>query len=357
VFLFFLPVILDTLNIQGLLEPVQNLLNEILGFLPNLFAAALILLIGWFVAGIVRRIITNVAAAVGVDRLAQRVGLSNVLGSQQLSGLLGLLVYVFILVPVIIAALNALEIEAVTAPASAMLAAFLAAIPNIFAAALILVIAYVVGRVVSGLVVNVLSGLGVNRLLSRFAIGGTNSPSSPAAASTTPADIIGYIVLVGIMLFASIAAFNTLGLDELANLISNFTVLIGQIILGLIIFGIGLFLSDLASRAVEASQVPQSGLLAMAARIAIIVLAGAMALRQMGLANEIITLAFGLILGAIAVAFALAFGLGGREPAQREVERMFQALRSRQIKQDPTRSAAQNATQRLKTPGESQSGD
>ena len=65
--------------------------------------------------------------------------------------------------------------------------------------------------------------------------------------------------------------------------------------------------------------------------MAILVFATAMALRQMGLANEIVNLAFGLLFGAFAVAFALAFGLGGREPAQKEVERFFQALRTRQI--------------------------
>jgi hypothetical protein len=66
-----------------------------------------------------------------------------------------------------------------------------------------------------------------------------------------------------------------------------------------------------------------------------------MALRQMGLANEIVNLAFGLLLGALAVAFALAFGLGGRQPAQREVERMFQALHTRRIGGEPAAGAPQ----------------
>jgi hypothetical protein len=63
----------------------------------------------------------------------------------------------------------------------------------------------------------------------------------------------------------------------------------------------------------------QMKILAQAARISILAFAGAMALRQMGLANEIITLAFGLLLGAIAVAVALSFGLGGKEIAAREI--------------------------------------
>jgi len=51
-----------------------------------------------------------------------------------------------------------------------------------------------------------------------------------------------------------------------------------------------------------------------------------MALRQMGLANEIVNMAFGLLLGAVAVAVALAFGLGGREVAARGLEEWVQSI-------------------------------
>lgn len=111
-----------------------------------------------------------------------------------------------------------------------------------------------------------------------------------------------------------------LGFDVLAELVSRFLVLGGQVVLGLIIFGIGLFLAHVAEGAVRASATRQTGLLAIVTRVSIIVLAGAMGLRQMGLANEIVTLAFGLLLGAIAVAAALAFGLGAREVVGRTVE-------------------------------------
>jgi hypothetical protein len=136
------------------------------------------------------------------------------------------------------------------------------------------------------------------------------------------------------VLFATISALNLLGFTLAATLVSEFMVLAGRILLGLVIFAIGLVLSNLAARAIVSSNIAQPGLLALAARVSILVLATAMALRQMGLANEIVTLAFGLLFGAFAVAFALAFGLGGREPAQKEVERFFQALRNRRIGAD-----------------------
>jgi len=323
IFLLALPAVLSALELEGLLQPVQGMINQILGFLPNIFAAGLILAVGWFIARIVQQIVTNLLAAIGADRLSERVGLAPVLGKQRLSGLLGLVVYVLILIPVLIAALNALALEAITQPASNMLNAILEAIPAIFAAILVVVIAYVVGRVMAGLISNLLAGVGFNAILARLGLG-----KEPAEGERTPSEIVGYLVLVAIMLFAAIEASRILGFVLLADLVAQFTAFAGQVILGLIIFAIGLYLANLASQTVQASRVAQAGFLAMAARVSILVLAGAMALRQMGLANEIINLAFGLLLGAIAVALALAFGLGGREAAARELEDWLKSVKS-----------------------------
>jgi hypothetical protein len=227
-----------------------------------------------------------------------------------MSGLVGLVVYILILIPVLIAALNSLQMDAITGPASDMLNAILLTIPLLFGAALVLVVAYLVGRVVCGLVANLLAGIGFNKVLVRIGLG-----TEPQEDERTPSEIVGYLVMVGIMLFATIEAVSLLGFEVLANLVAEFMVFAGHVLLGLIILGVGLFLANLAARTVEASTSKQAGLLALAARVSITVLAGAMALRQMGLANEIITIAFGLLLGAIAVAFAISFGIGGRELA------------------------------------------
>jgi hypothetical protein len=325
VLLLFLPAVLDALALQGLLEPVQGMINKILGFLPNIFAAGLILVIGWFVARIVQRIVTNLLAAVGTDRLSEQVGLATVLGKQRLSGFLGLVVYVLILIPVLIAALNALALEAITQPATNMLDTILGALPAVFAAGLVVAIAYVVGRVVAGLIANLLAGAGFDAVLTRMGLG-----KEPAEGERTPSEIVGYLVLVAIMLFASIEALRLLGFESVADLVTQFTAFASQVILGLIIFAIGLYLANLAARTVQASGAAQAGLLAMAARVSVLALAGAMGLRQMGLANEIINVAFGLLLGAIAVAVALAFGLGGRELAARELEEWLRSVKSKE---------------------------
>src|SRR5207237_389841 len=97
VFLLFLPAILSTLGLTGLLLPVQHMIDLLLGFLPHLLAAGLLLVIGWFVARLVQRIVTNLLAAAGVDSFGERSGLSAALGAQRLSGLIGLVVYILIL--------------------------------------------------------------------------------------------------------------------------------------------------------------------------------------------------------------------------------------------------------------------
>lgn len=322
IFLLFLPAVLGALELQGLLEPVQGMVDEILAFLPNLFGAALILIVGWFVARIVQRVVTNLLAALGVDRLSEQVGIAAALGEQRLSGLIGLVIYVLILIPVLIAALDALELEAITQPASDMLNTIFNALPALFGAFLVLAIAYIVGRVVAGLITNLLTGFGFNTILARLGLG-----REPAEGERTPSEIVGYLVLVAIMLFAGIEALSLLDFDLLAEGLAQFTAFAGQVILGLIIFAVGLYFANLAANTIQATGAAQAELLALAARVAILVLSGAMALRQMGLANEIVNLAFALVLGAIAVAVSLAFGLGGREIAARQLEEWVESLR------------------------------
>lgn len=73
----------------------------------------------------------------------------------------------------------------------------------------------------------------------------------------------------------------------------------------------------------------QALILGQVARIAIIVLVSAMALQRIGIAPNIVNLAFGLLLGAIAVAIALAFGLGGRDIAGEQVREWLNSFKSR----------------------------
>ena len=324
VFLFFLPAILSPLGLDGLLAPVQNLVDKLLAFLPQLLAAGLILAVGWFVARIVQRIVTSLLVAIGADSFGESIGLSRALGKQQLSNLLGTVLYVLILIPVLIAALEALAIESITRPASQMLNTMLMAIPNVFAACLVLAIAYMVGKVVAGLVANLLSAVGFDFIAARIGFSKTQMEGQ-----RSPSVVAGNLVLIVLMLFATAEAAELMGFDVVGELMSQFLIFGGRVIMGLIILGVGMYLAGVAYSTVSASTASQARILANGARVAILVLTGAMALREMGLANEIINLAFGMTVGAIAVAIALAFGLGARDTAAQQVEEWREQLNSR----------------------------
>ena len=342
IFLLFLPSILSTLGLEGTLQPVQQLLNNILAILPNILGAATIGATGWLVAQVVRRIVTNLLVAAGVDRIGAKFGLQGTTTSQSLSWILGTIVYVMILLPIAIAALNQLQIKAISDPAIAMLDQILSAIPKIFTASLILVIAYVLGQFVSDLVTNILTSIGFNNIFqwlglpekkttttslpqltpenalpgSSPPLGGQETIIQPSGTPTrTPSELVGIIVVITIMLFATITATDILQIPSLTTIVTGILAISGQILGGLVVFAIGLYLANLAFNLIASSGSRQSKFLGQAARIAIVALVSAMALQQMGIASDIVNLAFGLLLGAIAVAIALAFGLGARDIA------------------------------------------
>lgn len=315
IFLIFLPLILNALKLQALLEPVTQLLNKLFAFLPNLLSALAIGVVGWFVALILRRVVQSLLASAGVDSLSEKWGLAGSFGKQKLSGVIGLLLFIVILVPVLISALGALELQAVTQPASDMLAKFLAAMPNIVGAALIILLAVIVGKIVASIVTSLLAGLGFNNVLVKLGLAKT-----PAQGKSAPAAIVGTIALVFIILMAAVSAANMLQFQSVSALVQDFIGMAGHVALGIIIFGLGLLLAQLVAKVVLTSDSRNARRLALAARVVILALTGAMALRQTGLANEIVNLAFGMVLGAVAVAFALAFGLGGRDLASRTLQ-------------------------------------
>jgi hypothetical protein len=354
IFLFFLPIILDALQLQGPLQPVQNLLNDIVTFLPNVIYAIVIAAVGWLIARIVRGIVTNLLAAVGTDQIGARVGLTQTRGGLSLSALLGTIVYVLILIPTAIAALDALQIAAISAPATNMLQEFLLTLPRIFTAALILVVFYIIGRFVADLVANILTSLGFNNIFSWLGLPAravrtaptdlppppstiadvpppagtpTTIQPTPPVPARTPSEIAGIVVLVGILLFGAVAATEVLGFAVLTAIVNGILQISAQVLSGLIVFGIGLYLATLAYNLIASSGGRQARILAQVSRVAIIALVTAMALQQMGIASNIVNLAFGLLVGAIAVAIAIAFGLGGRDVASEQLRDWVSSFR------------------------------
>ncbi len=314
IILLFLPMILDALDAQGLVAPLQEMLNEFLGFLPNVLGAAIIGLIGWFIARIVRQVITSLMRAANIDRFARDAGLSI-----SLTDLVGTLIYTVILLLVIVQALNALQIEAISEPATNMINLIFDALPRIFGAVLVLGISYIIARLVAGLVTSLLQSAGFDGLVDRLGVRLNDENGR------TPSEYAGWIVLVGFMLLATLAATDMLGFQELSNIVNEFVGFAGQVLLGIVVFGIGIWLANFAYDI--ATDAGLSDFVSNLIRAAVMVLVGAMALERMGIGSDIVQLAFGIGLGAIGVAAALAFGLGSRDIAGREVERFVSKTR------------------------------
>jgi len=356
IFLLFLPAVLNALQLNGTLEPIQEMLNQVLGMLPNILGAVIIGAVFWFVANIVKKIVTNLLAATGVDNIGRKFGFGGGAGRQSLSSILGTVVFVLILIPGIISALEQLQIRAISEPATDMLNQVLDLLPKVFAAAVVLGLFYVAAQFVSEFITNILTNVGFNNLFQWLGISsgtstsdfsssdaqslgepidlgmGTDQPTMIQSESTmdskTPSELVGLLALVGIMLVATLTAVDILGIPALKDVVAVILAIAAQVLIGVVVFAIGLYLANLAYNLILSSGTTQSRFLAQSARVAILTLVGAMALNRMGIAPNIVNLAFGLILGGIAVAIALAFGLGGREVAREELKSWVSSFKS-----------------------------
>ena len=303
--IFVLMAVLQHFGLTDVLAPLKTMLNKFLAAVPNIIGAGVIGYAGWVIAKIVSEL-TGVALG-RVDRqLALKMGDQGTQG-MKLSKIGSSFMFAAILIPIAVSALGVLNIPSITQPASEMLNKLLAAIPNIIGAGIILAVTYFVAKFVISMLTSVLDGVNVNGLPQKLGLTGMFNDSF------TPTKLIGNVIMFFAMLTAATAAVNTLGIDIISTIFAKVLEFGGGILVGGVILLVGYFLSTLAYN--KLSQYGSAGL-ASIARFAILGLVLAMGLRAMGLADNIVNMAFGFTLGAVAIAAALAFGLGGREAAK-----------------------------------------
>lgn len=348
ILLLFIPLVLSALQLPGLLVPLEELINSFLQAIPRLITAGLILGLGWIIARIARGVVTNLLVAVGADQIGPRMGLKST-ASEGLSpsNLMGTLAYVLVLIPTVVSALNELDIDAISAPAIVMLEQVMTAIPQVLMAGVVLAVAYFVGQFVANLVTELLRSAGFDNILEVLGLpqlqpdpqptaapqtlDGEDLPLAPTATpGRTPSELVGIMTLVVIVLFGAVTATEILNFAGLTDIVRAVLRVGVRVLSGLVVFAVGLYLANLAFRLVSAMGTGQAKLLAQATRIAILIFVGAMALQQMGVAPDIVNLAFGLLMGAVAVAIALSFGLGGRDVAGEQLRDWINDFRQRQ---------------------------
>ncbi len=314
--IFVLLLTLDILGIQGVLDPLKDMFSSIMGMLPNVVAAGLIAFLGYILAKMLSGIVGVLTKK--LDDAVTKVGLSEKFSP---SNLLKQLVFIFVFIPVLISALDTLKIEAISDPATRMVESLMGAVPDIIAAALVMGIAYVVGLFVTGFIASLLENLDVDTLPEKIGAEGLFT-------KTKLSKLCGGILFFFIMLGAAVTAAEKLGFVRVSELLGQLLEFAGNVALSLVIIVVGNVIATAAAKALSKDN--EKSIVAAIVRFAILGLVLAMGLRALGVANEIVNLAFMLTLGALAVTVALAFGLGGREAAGKQMEYWLSKLRDKE---------------------------
>ncbi|MFD7074657.1 mechanosensitive ion channel [Nocardioides sp. NPDC057577] len=328
VWLFGLIALLDLFGLSSVLTPIQGLLDGVLGFLPNLIGAVFVFIVGALVAKVVRQLVETALGAVPFDKwlgsgsklsgqVDATVGVDTTADSYdapaapsgaaaQIVKVIGLVLYSIIMIVVAIASLQILGISSISRPAELMLAMILAAIPKLIAAAILLGIGVVIARFAADVLGQLIDGLGFDNALHSMDV-------LPQGQSATPA--ITKVIQIGIVLFFAVMAAQMLEFPQITAFIAEVLELGGRVIFGGAIIAAGVVIASVLAKIVpgSASQI---------LKYATIVLFVAIGLSFMGLADSIINLGFGAVVVGGAAAAALAFGLGGREAAARQLERL-----------------------------------
>lgn len=309
IWLFGLMVLLSALGLGSVVGPLNTLLDSVMAFIPRLVAAGLIFFIGLMIARIVRDLVVTALQTVDFDKWANRGGVDTMTGNSAISNTLGTIVYALIVVFVSIFALDVLELETVSRPASNMLQLIFDAIPRIIGAALLLGIGYLISKFVVTLIKEVLGGLGVDH-----AIGATGLLPD----NTTATDVIARVTQIAIVLFFAIAATRLLGFPELTAILDQVLELGGRVVFGAVVIMVGFLIARLLVR--MTSGAGEESLAGTIIKYATIFVFTFMGLSFMEVGDEIVRIFFAALMIGGAVAGALAFGLGGRDWAARKLE-------------------------------------
>ncbi|HVY63288.1 MAG TPA: hypothetical protein VHH11_00550 [Gammaproteobacteria bacterium] len=215
-------------------------------------------------------------------------------------------------------------------------------LPAFLGAATVLLVGYVLAKLVQKGVARLMRRLRVNEGLRRLGV--LNAVDS-AAAHFNPSRIMAHLAFWIVMFTAMLVAANALGIDSLGPVFSELVGYVPSVIAAIVIVILGIVLGDFVGGLIMASTHALHGgpTLARAGRAGVVVLAVFMSLQELGVATNIVTTAFAIIFGAVALAAALSFGLGNRELAA-EVTRAwyerYKAEREAIAKEVATQEAA-----------------
>ncbi|TCI92773.1 mechanosensitive ion channel [Tenacibaculum sp. M341] len=309
VMIFVFMLALEKLGMTSVLEPVKDLLKGFTNFIPNIIGASLVGYIGYMLATIVSELVElsgeTIKKFTPKLRLPENINLVDILKK---------IVFIFIFIPLLIVALNILNFEAISEPASNMLQSFFEAIPKILVATIIMIVFVIGGRFLSELIRDLLDSLNVNQVMEKAGL-------TSLTGNTNVEKLISNIVYAFIVLFGLMTAVDKLEFTRLSEIMNTIVELGGNILFGLLILAVGNWIANIASK--NFLQSDNNPFIGNIIKVAILAIFLAIGLRRMGIADDIINLAFGITLGAVALTIVLSFGLGGREAAGKQMEKIL----------------------------------
>ena len=217
-----------------------------------------------------------------------------------------------------------------------------AVVPALAAAAVILLLGYFVARQVEKWTDRTLKRLDFNKVAEA---GGLREAVDRTGGGLDPVHAVGKLLFWLIMLIVILLASAALGLDSINRMFGIMLGFIPTLIAAIVIVILGIVVGEFVRGLILASAGTMEGvpILANVAKGSVVVIAVFMALQQLGVAAELITAAFTLVLGAVALAVGLAFGLGNTTLAGEVTRRWYQAHRERRQRADEARRAAEEA--------------
>ncbi|MBO7329780.1 MAG: mechanosensitive ion channel [Lentisphaeria bacterium] len=311
VYLFFLPAILDALKIYGITAPLQAMFAVALIYLPRVAAALAILLIGLWAAKVIYRGVNAGLNAMKLDDAGKFFGFKEFSG-EKFSRLCGYTAWTLVAIPVVIAALTALDIAALTQSVSGFLNILLAGAGNIVGAVLILFGTYLIGKVAEKAVSRVSSAAGLDNFWKKLGVGNEYFPEF------TLSEAAGKISMIAVWILGSVAACEILHFTQLSGIIRKFAYFGGNLIISVIVILIGISLARFAGRLAGEKA---GKTLNYVIQAAVMIFAFSLALSNLKIGQAVVEITIAMILGALCLAGGLAFGLGGREFAAGLLER------------------------------------
>lgn len=323
--LFFLPGIFDRFGLNNISTPLTGMVGTFLGYIPRLIGAALLLFLGFVIAKIVQQLVKGFLERVNVDRLKDKMGLAEPDTSLEprrnalpLADLGGKVLYVIVLIPFIIAALEVLSIDAITNPAVLMLTSITSIIPQILAAGILIVIGIFIAKLVGDLVENIIDGFGISDKVA-------DVMDEPKSTGFDLGNIVGIVVKALIILFFTVQAFDLIGLSIFQSIGAAIIAYLPMILSALLIIIGGYILGSIAKRFIL-KMVPEARFAAIVVKSVIVAVAGLMALSHLGIGALFVETLFIAIIVSAAVAFAIAFGIGGRDFAKNTLLKLEKSM-------------------------------